>query len=208
MKHKASSTICIKNGFTLIETIVVVAIFSLVMVGMSTMFATLYKQQHADVVRLESLQIAGRVIEIMSSEVRKINRAEDGSSPIKLADEQDLEFYSDIDNDGLTEEVQYYLDGTNIRKTVTEPGASLDYSGSGTTTTIARNIINDAVPLFVYYDEDYLVPETPTPLPYPANVTKVNLIEINLFINPDSSYISNPLFVTTKIHPRNLKILN
>lgn len=195
-----------KSGFTLIETLVVVGIFSFIIIGMSTMFATLYKQQHADVVRLESLQIAGRAIETMSSEVRKINRAEDGSSPIVSAEESYLVFYSDIDNDGLTEKIQYFLAGTNIQKTVTEPGAGLDYSGAGVVTIIARNIINDTVPLFAYYDEDYLT--SLTPLTYPANVTEIKLIGINLYINPDSNYLSNPLFVTTKIHPRNIKILD
>jgi prepilin-type N-terminal cleavage/methylation domain-containing protein len=190
------------NGFTLVETLVAISIFTIIMFAITAFFVHIYRQQADDIVRINRIDIAGRAIEKMSGEMRKMNRAENGSFALESAQSQTLIFYSDIDNDGLTERIEYSLNGTDLERKLTEPGESLDYSGEETTTIIASGIVNGAEKVFKYYNQDYTGSEDP--LAEPVNVTEVRLIGINLDINADNSLL-NPLQIETKIQPRNLK---
>ena len=191
------------RGFTLIEMLIAVAILAIMAVAVSAFFISLYKEQGSDIARIKRIDTAGRVIETMSSEIRKMNRAENGIFPLEIIQEQTLVFYSDVDNDGLTERIEYFLNGTALERKSIEPGDNLDYSGTETAAVIAGGIRNGTEPIFKYYDENYTGSEDP--LPEPINVTSVKIIEIILDINADEKHLSSPLCVETKIHPRNLK---
>ncbi len=192
-----------KNGFTLIETIIAIAIFAIVMLAITSFFTMIYREQAADIVKLEGTNIAGRALEKIGSEVRKINRAENGAFGIELADEQDFIFYSDVDNDGQTEKIEYFLNGINLERRLTEPGALLDYSGAAAVTSAASYVRNGASPIFAYYNETYTGSEAP--LAYPANVTQIKVVGISIDINVNENYFSGLAHTETKIHPRNLK---
>ncbi len=194
-----------KSGFTLIETMVVIGIFVLLVGGVTAFFAYLYRQQGSDVAKIENISAASRVLETMSNEIRKMNRAEDGTFPLEFAQAQTLIFYSDVDGDGLTEKIEYSLDGTNLERKLTEPGGSLDYSGEAVTTIMLEGVRNGADPLFKYYDESYT--GTQDPLAEPVNVTEVRLVEINLKVNVNENQAVS-FTLETKVHPRNLKNFN
>lgn len=191
------------SGFTLIEMIIAIAIFAIVMLAITTFFTILYKEQGTDIVKIEGTNIAGRALEKMGSEIRKMNRAENGTFAIELADGQNLIFYSDVDNDGQTERIEYLLNGTDLERKLTEPGASLDYSGGETITSAASYVRNGTDPIFAYYDETYTGSEAP--LACPANVTQIKVIGISMDINMNENYSSGLTHTETKIHPRNLK---
>ena len=194
-----------KKGFTLIEMLIAITILVIMAIAISAFFINLYKEQGSDTARIERIDAAGRVIETMSSEIRKMNRAENGIFPLEIVQGQTLVFYSDVDNDGLTERIEYSLNetGTALERKLIEPGGDLNYSGTETTTVIVDGIRNGIEPLFKYYDEDYTGSEDP--LSEPVNVTNVKMIEIILDINADEKHLSSPLRVETKVHPRNLK---
>ena len=206
------STIQSKNGFTLIEMLVAMSILIIMTGAVTAFFVFLYREQAADIVRIERINIASQAIKKISSDIRKINRAEDGSPPIEFGGEQLLIFYSDIDGDGLTERVEYSLAGTNLERTVTEPtGDPCEYVNPADPTVAVRDVKNGTEPVFKYYDGNYTGSEDPLPLPDPppdppsVNITEVKLIEISLDINPDNNYLTQPFHIETKIHPRNLK---
>ena len=194
-----------QNGFTFIEMIVAISVFVLMMSAVTTFFIVLYKEQGSDIVRIKRVEIAGRAIETISSEIRKMNRAENGGFPLESAQDQTLIFYSDVDNDGLTERIRYYLNDTddNLEKYLTEPGGDLSYSGGETMTIVVSDVKNGSNSVFEYYDESYT--GTGDPLTDPVNVTEVKMIKIILDINTDENILSNPFHIETKIHPRNLK---
>ena len=194
------------NGFTLIELIIAIAVLVIMAVAISAFFINLYKEQGSDIARIKRIDVASRTIETMSSEIRKMNRAENGVFPLEIVQEQTLVFYSDVDNDGLTERIEYSLDESDetiLERKLTEPGDSLDYSGEEIITTVVDGIRNGTELLFRYYDENYTGSEDS--LTEPINVTSVKMIEIILDINPSEKYLSSPLRVETKVHPRNLK---
>jgi four helix bundle protein len=191
-----------KNGFTLLEMLVAISIFSIMMLAIIVFFVYIYRQQADDIVRINRTDIAGRAIEEMSSEMRKMNRAENGSFALESAQSQTLIFYSDVDNDSLTERIEYSLNGTDLERKLIEPGGSLDYSGEEVITVVASGIVNGAEAVFKYYGQDYTGSEDP--LEEPVNVTEVRLISISLDINTDEG-LSGPLHIETKVQPRNLK---
>lgn len=195
-----------KKGFTLIEMLVTIGIFLMMMLGVTIFFTNLYKENASDIAKIEGISMAGRALEKTGNEIRKMNRGEDGSFFISLADKHNFIFYSDVDNDGLTEKVEYFLNGTNLERRITEPGDSNDYSESGIITVLVSSVKNGTDCVFKYYDKDYT--GTEVALSSPANVTQVNVIGIFIDVNINEKYSSSFVHVETKIHPRNLKNFN
>lgn len=192
-----------KSGFTFVETLVTISIFTIIMLAMTAFFTIFYKKQAVNIVKIEGTNVAGRALEKMSNEIRKMNRAEDGTFAIELADEQNFIYYSDVDNDGLTERIEYFLNGTDLERKLIEPGVLMDYSGEAITTFIASHIKNGTDPIFKYYDENYTGSEDP--LVYPVNVTQIEVVGIYIDINLNEEYPLGLIHAKIKIHPRNLK---
>lgn len=205
-KININNTLQKKGGFTLIETLMTIFIFSVIMVAAVAMFASLYKDQAADIAKIESTEKASNAVEIMAKEIRKINRGENGNYFFQVVQSQRLVFFSDVDNDSLTEKIEYILDGTELKRQLTEPGADADYSGGATTTIVADNVRNGADAVFDYYNSSYT--GSGSSLTEPVNAVEVSLVEINLDISTNLQSLSSPIHVETKIHPRNLKNFN
>jgi len=99
------------RAFTLIETLVVILVFSLVLWAVFSLILMFY--QNYDYIFDQSIAIneARKGIEIMVKEIREARVSDSGSYPIELAGEKEFIFYSDIDKDGDTERVRYFLGG-------------------------------------------------------------------------------------------------
>lgn len=196
-------SVCLKeSGFTLVETIVAVAVFTLLMSAISVLFVSLYRSQKVDIGLIERSRIAGRAIETMSGEIRKANRGENGNFHLAVTGAQNLVFYSDIDGDDETEKISYNLEGANITKTVVEPGTNYLYQGAEVKTVVCSGVQNGTEPIFLYYDESYTGNESA--LANPVDNVAVKVIGINLYVNVANSGISTPFHIETKIQIRNL----
>jgi prepilin-type N-terminal cleavage/methylation domain-containing protein len=190
-----------KTGFTLIEVMISIAIFTVLMTAISIIFLSLYRQQGADFGMIQRTHDANNVIDMMSVQIRKANRAENGNFTLATATASSLTFYSDIDNDGLTEKVSYFLQGTDLKKNVIEPGTGLNYPGAGTTSIICGNVQNGTNPIFTYYNNTYT--GTGNSLALPVQVLNVRVIGIALDLNSIDHESSYPLHVETKVQLRN-----
>lgn len=188
-------------GFTLVEVIMAVAIFSLLMLAMNALFISLYRQQGVDTAITKRTQSMNYVLGTISRELRGSNRGEDGSFFIAEAGGNSLTFYSDINKDGLTEKISYALDGTDLKKTITEPGSSSLYAGAGVSFVVCPEIQNGGTPIFTYYNKSYTGSEAPMPLPVKA--LDISMIGVSLTANNVSQNKSYPLHVETKIQLRN-----
>jgi len=111
------------RSFTLIETLVVVAIFAISLGAVFGSILMLYRSHGYSWEQSQAIEEARRGIEIMTKEIRKARSGEDGSYPIILAGDKEFIFFSDIDNNGKTERVRYFLGTTNsgnqIQKCIT-----------------------------------------------------------------------------------------
>lgn len=99
----------ITKGFTLIETIVTIAIFALIWGAVSAFIVMTYRTHVYTWQQSIAIDEARKGIETMVKEIREAKLGDDGSYPIVLAQDKEFIFYSDIDKDGETERVRYFL---------------------------------------------------------------------------------------------------
>lgn len=97
------------KGFTLIETLIAIAIFTIALGAVFGSILMLYRSHGYTWEQSQAIEEARRGIEIMTKEIRGARSGEDGSYPIVLAGDKEFIFFSDIDNNGKTERVRYFL---------------------------------------------------------------------------------------------------
>jgi hypothetical protein len=119
--------------------------------------------------------------------------------------------YLDIDDDGVTERVHYWLDTANDRLMlgVREPSAATPptyAAGDGTTSILANYIVNDGTqPMFYYYNENYPGDTVNNPIATPVAVENVRLVRVLLRINIDPIKAPNNINVESFVDLRNLE---
>jgi len=123
------------KSFTLIETLVAIAIFTIALGAVFGSILMLYRSHGYSWEQSQAIEEARKGVEIMTKEIREARDGEDGSYPIALAGDKEFIFFSDIDNDGKTERVRYFLgttgSGSQTKKCVTFFGGgscSVDFS--------------------------------------------------------------------------------
>ncbi len=197
----------IYTGFTLIELIVAVAIFSILILGVMALLSnafTVNRQQGGlladqDQVRKLSFQIM--------SEVRNATSSNVGAYPIDTAGDQQLTFYANIDGGTGVERVRYYIQSGTLYKGIVRPtGSPLTYNmASETVTVVQNNLAAGTSPIFYYYDDTYNG-VAGAPLTQPVNVTAVRFVKVALPIaNKAGVTNTNSYTVTAMATVRNLK---
>lgn len=194
-----------QKGFTLIETLFAVSIFTVVMVvvGMFTRNVFSYRSIFAG--GLSAYDDARNVLRPMASEIRSMSQSSIGSYPIETAGDNTLTFYSDTNNDGLRERIRYFLDNGTLKKgTIIPTGNPLVYAGANEKIKeLVHNVKNNGTPIFNYYDTNYNG-DTPA-LTQPVNISAVRLIKMTLIVDSDTNRSPIPITVTTQVNIRNLK---
>lgn len=98
-----------QSGFTLIETLVAIAVFTMAL-GVVSGFAIMsYRGQAYVFQQATAIDEARKGIETMVKELREARIGDDGSYIIEKAEDHEIIFYSDIDKDGATERVRYFI---------------------------------------------------------------------------------------------------
>jgi len=109
-----------RQGFTLIETLVVIFIFTLIMGATAGLIVMAYQVHGYAWQQSIAIDEARRGVETMVKEIRGVKEGEDGSYPIEKAGDKEFIFYSDIDKDGRAERVRYFLGSVRSGKQVQE----------------------------------------------------------------------------------------
>ena len=170
------------RAFTLIETIVVIALTVLVGGALTSMIQYFYRTNDYVLQEGSAVQSARQGLSTAVQDLREASYGDDGSYPIASAATSSLSFYADINDDGNVEKILYYLSGTTLYEGVTHSGGSpLTYVGQPTSTsTVATYIRNGtSTPIFQYYDD------TGALLSSPVNVTSVALVTTDLQVDVD-----------------------
>lgn len=97
------------TGFTLIETLVTIFVFTLITGAVFGFILSFYRNYGYIFAQSAAITEAKRGIETMVKEIREARSGDDGSFPIELAGDKEFIFYSDVDKDGETERVRYFL---------------------------------------------------------------------------------------------------
>lgn len=188
-------------GFTLIETLFVVSIF-VVVTGAMTMFARNTWHYNSFLSSSLSSINSGRIaIKTMVAEIRTASSGSDGAYAVSSATSTRFTFYSDIYDNGLKEKVSYFLEGTNLKKSVIIPtGSPLAYTGAEVITTLIPNVTNTSI--FDYYDKNY--DGTTSPL-QPADIPSVRLVKITVIVDDNPSRAPGPITISSQVTLRNIK---
>lgn len=141
------------------------------------------------------------------NELRSAAASDLGSYPVNLADQEEIIFYSNIDEDTYREMIRYYLDDTTLMKSVTKPtGTPLAYDTEyEVLTEVAHDVDNGGAPLFYYYDHSYSGATPTAYLPWPVETTDVRMVGISLVLEEDPTSSPVPFNIESKVSIRNLK---
>ena len=118
-----------KRGFTLIESLVTVVVFTLATIALMGFISLGYKVYGYTKEQSIAINEARKGIEIMVKEIRQARQGDNGSYAIEKADDKEFVFYSDIDGDGKTEKVRYFL-GITDSGTLTKECVSFSQGGT------------------------------------------------------------------------------
>jgi prepilin-type N-terminal cleavage/methylation domain-containing protein len=204
--HHKMKNISQKKGMTLAEIVVVIGILGIIMIAISYFQVNILKNNKYSFDSLSSTQDARSILRTMIKELRSASPSNNGSFPIIIAATNTLSFYSDVNADGLKEQMKYFIASSTLKKSVIIPsGSPLTYNSANEKLSIlAYNIKNAATSsLFEYFDEDYS--GTSTSLTQPVTITNVHLIKINLLIDSDPNRAPILRTYTSQVNLRNLK---
>ncbi len=184
------------EGFTLIEIMIAITIFIFTAIILNRFLFEGFRSLTFVSEQEEAIEDARDAMEIIVTEVREANASEKGHYALSAIEEQEFIYYSDINNDGQTEKIHYFLEDSELKKSIIEPGPTNDYDGQATTSTLAYYINNQTEPIFIYYDSNK--EET-------AMINNVRLIYFNLIVNITPERKPDDYTAISCVHLRNLK---
>lgn len=194
------------SGFTLAEFMISAVVLILLILVLVNLQKDIFSFNAFNSEMLSSAYDAQSILKTMVKELRSTKEGSDGSYPLVQAATSSVTFFSDINNDGLVDEVNYFLSGKNLMKGVIVPaGSPLTYNPANEKfSTLASNVVNStSTPLFNYYNDSYN--GTTAPLTQPVTLTAVSLVQINLLIDADPRRAPLPRMYTSDATLRNLK---
>jgi prepilin-type N-terminal cleavage/methylation domain-containing protein len=195
------------TGFTLVEVMVAVFVFSVLTGGVAIFSAYYFKNYSFSFEENQSISIAQTGITKMIREIRETRSGDDGSWPIVDAQDNTFTFYSDVTNDGRTDKVRYFLNGTTLQRGVIEPaGVPVGYPpASEKITTVATSIDTSAGPLFRYYNGNWPADQIYNPITSSDRLLQTRYVTVYLRINISPNFASLPFEITSGVTIRSMK---
>jgi len=193
---------------TLVELLVAIFIMILGMGGFSLLFLRSWQMNGFIFETGVASAAASRAVDKTVAELRKIRQGDDGSYPVVSGDGFDLKAFIDIDNDGKSERVHYFLQNGLFKRGVTEPSSTqpVTYPAADqTVTTVATYVANTAAqPVFSYYNDNYPGDTVHNPMTTPVAVGDVRLAKVRLIINIDPNHAPEETNVESIAEFRNI----
>lgn len=190
-----------KQGFTLIEIIVVIMLLGLAVTLFTNFVVQGYKANLFGKEQDLAVQNGRKAAEEVAKEIREAVQSEKGDYILDIVEEQNLSFYSNIDNDADIEKVRYFLDNGIFKKGIIKPsGDPITYTGTESITDVSQYVNNQTEAIFTYYDTNNNIIADPT-----ANKNDIRLIHISLKINVNPDITPQDYYVEMDAQIRNLK---
>lgn len=198
---------------TIVELLVAI---SIMLIGMEGFALLLLKSLGTNKFIIEegvSSAAVSRATNKIITALRSVRQADNGDFPVESGSDFDLKVYVDIDDDGATERVHYFLDLANdqLKMGVANPLGTTPVTypaGDDTVSVLANYIVNENTdPVFYYYNENYPGDVVNNPLATPVDVASVRLIRVHLLINIDPVRAPDNVNIESFADLRNLEIL-
>jgi prepilin-type N-terminal cleavage/methylation domain-containing protein len=196
-----------RNGFSLAEVLIVVAIAASVVVVVSNLGGNVNLLNNLVSQQLQSASDINQTLQIMTTEIRSAGTAGNGAYPIDSASTSSFAFYSDINKNGSVEHVRYYLSSSTIYKGVIQAtGTPATYpTSSEVITDIIDNVVTPttSTPLFSYYDANYS--GTQAAMTSPITIQSIRLVGISFRADVKPQQAPGPDYFSILVDIRNLR---
>jgi prepilin-type N-terminal cleavage/methylation domain-containing protein len=193
-------------GFSLIEVLIVVAIFAGMIFVVAAMRKNISGLEKTVNQQLKTRRDIDATLQTIITDIRSAGLSGSGSYAIESAASTSLVFYSDVDQDGAFERVRYAIGTSTVIRGVVEPtGNPVIYptSTESVATMVYYVVPSTSTPLFAYYDANYTGSQTA--LTEPIDITKIRAVSLNLFVDIEPGKSPKPLFFSHTITIRNLR---
>jgi len=196
------------SGMSMIEVMIAISILVIGMGGFSILFLRSWLTNGFILESGIASSAASRVVRETVAELRKVRQADDGDYPVESGDDFDFTAYIDIDGDGATERIHYYLENRQFKRGITEPTATQPVTypvGDQTVTVLTSDVANEPdEPVFFYYNENYPGDTTGNPMPTPVVIADVRIVGVRLFINIDPNRDPEHTVIESSAELRNI----
>lgn len=135
-------------GLTLVETIITIAIVSIIMLGFTFLFGRLWRVYGFTMETGIATFIASQGVDTTVEHIRSARQSENGSFPLISADDNEFVFFSDYDDDGVVERVRYFAENQSLKVGIIEPNLEafpVTYDASETIKILSEDVVNDVV---------------------------------------------------------------
>jgi prepilin-type N-terminal cleavage/methylation domain-containing protein len=195
------------HGFTLLEVMIATFIFSAIAGGVAIFSAYYLKNYSFSFEENQSVSIAQTGLTTMLREIREARIGDDGAWPIVDALDNSFTFYSDVTNDGRSDKVRYFLNGTTLQKGVIQPTTvPVSYpSNTETFTTIASNIDVSGGSIFRYYNGNWPSDVINNPLTASDRLLSTRYVVVYVRINISQNFAAQPFELTSGVTIRSMK---
>lgn len=192
-------------GLSIIEVLVGIFIFVFISLAVWSFQDNVFLLNSFIASDLIIQQETRQTFKIMSSAIRSLSPSSAGAYPISQVSTSSFTFFSDINNDGLKEQIRYFLDGTTLKKGVTEPSGSPSVYNpiDEVLSNSIKNIANGNSPIFEFYDSSYN--GQGGALTYPIDLLEIRLVKTTITVDQNPNQPPAPITITTQVSMRNLK---
>jgi prepilin-type N-terminal cleavage/methylation domain-containing protein len=192
------------RGLTLVETIVTVALFTILMTAVMGTISSFYRYNAYTLAQAYQLSNARRGVEFLIRDIREMTFADDGTFPLAVMDDHRIGFYSDIDRDDSVEYVEYELSSTTLMKRVynaTGTPPTYDTMSPDEVFTLSEYVQNEiqGADTFIYFDG------IGQPAVATTTVTDIRYIEVQVIVNIDPVRDPGQFMLRSSAALRNLK---
>ena len=174
-----------KKGMSIIDVIIAIAIFTIGVEGFTLLFTKSWQINSFVLEEGQSSLAASRGVQRTVDAIRRARQADNGAYMVVSANDNDLVLYSDIDKDGVTERVHYYLEDEILKRGTTNPAGTppIYPAGDQVVSVVANHVVNTSNNVFTYYNSDYPGDTVNNPLSTPASVNEIGMIQVHLEVN-------------------------
>ena len=206
-KNKIKNSKLNSRGMTLPEMLVGVFVVTLLLGIISTLIIrAFYVNRHTIEQGLNTAEVQ-KTVRLFTRNMREAKQADDGAYMLETAEDFELEFYANIDDDQATERLTYYLEDSTLKLGITEAtGFPLAYSDDFDEVRFIGNgvVNNGSQPLFYYYNKEYPIDTDNNPLTTPADIQEIGMIRLDLFVNVNTEEVPDSTHMETFVRPRNI----
>lgn len=196
-----------KQGMTLVEAIVASSVLVLISGAIAIALIKTFSVNRRTIeqgLNNSNLQIS---INNFAKNTREARQSDAGGYLIFSGDDFNLRFFSDIDNDLITEKIHYFLENGYFKLGISKPsGFPPQYPvNDEEVKIIGGNIINNInQPIFYYYNGENLNDLENNPLETPIVPDDVSLIKLHLITNVNPDQNPKNMELETLVRPRNI----